>query len=367
MGVPRIPDWDTLNATDMNGKTGERKSKTAGLSILNNIKASLRAFDQQDAIGRYTWHNLPGDLTGQFIETILYYKGQGALFYLKEENKFYFLPYCLDGTIDVYGRYTSIKPLPFTGKSETDKEVFIPGLMLKPQYSVPMPEDLNEEIFNNSCVILHDYPKQYSQKVIPRKDLQESIIQVMAECIPLARTALVANSGVRTIKVDDPDQGWIVQAASNAIYNGAISDIPEPLIPLASEVQIEDLTSAGSALKSEEYLLMMQGIDNFRLSLYGLKNGGLFQKKAHMLEAEQEMNDGNIGIIYQAGLTLRQRFCDIVNAIWGLGIWCEASEAVIGIDRDADMMIGDNEDQSGLPGEQMAGDVNTVGGDNGNV
>ena len=27
MGVPRIPDWDTLQATDMNPKTGERNVK----------------------------------------------------------------------------------------------------------------------------------------------------------------------------------------------------------------------------------------------------------------------------------------------------------------------------------------------------
>ena len=96
----------------------------------------------------------------------------------------------------------------------------------------------------------------------------------------------------------------------------------------------------------------MQALDNFRLSLYGLDNGGLFQKKAHMLEAEQDMNAGNIKLVYQDGLTIRQKFCDIVNSIWGLGIWCEASETVVDIDKNLDGEVADNQDQSGIPGEQ---------------
>lgn len=75
----------------------------------------------------------------------------------------------------------------------------------------------------------------------------------------------------------------------------------------------------------------MQALDNYRLSLYGLKNGGLFQKKSHMLESEQQMNDGTTTLIYEDGLTIRQRFCDLVNIVFGLGIWCEENPNVIGM------------------------------------
>ena len=64
------------------------------------------------------------------------------------------------------------------------------------------------------------------------------------------------------------------------------------------------------------------------------------------------MNAGNEQLIYQDGLTLRQKFCDIVNSIWGLGIWCEASELVTGMDTNMDGVIMDNQDQSGIPNEQ---------------
>lgn len=87
----------------------------------------------------------------------------------------------------------------------------------------------------------------------------------------------------------------------------------------------------------------MQALDNFRLSMYGLENGGLFQKKSHMLEAEQKMNNGNIGLIMQDGLTLRQDFCNIINSIWGIGIWCEVSETVSGADRNFDGELADKQ------------------------
>ena len=92
---------------------------------------------------------------------------------------------------------------------------------------------------------------------------------------------------------------------------------------------------------------MMQAMDNLRLSFLGLDNGGLFQKKAHLLEAEQKANTGNAGLVLQDGLKQRQAFCDLVNSIWGLGIWCDISEVVEGIDKDGNGEISDQQDQSG--------------------
>ena len=77
-----------------------------------------------------------------------------------------------------------------------------------------------------------------------------------------------------------------------------------------------------------------------------------------MLEDEQHMNDGNVGLVYQDGLTIRQNFCDTVNTIFGLGIWCEASETVVGMDRNMDGIVADETDQSGQqPSEQPTGGV----------
>ena len=348
----KIVDVNTLIQAGFNPKTGlPIKVDSEDKCLLKeNIRKTLRVLDEQNAINRYKWYNLPSSLDGQLLERILYYKGQGMFFYMEANDSFYFLPYALDGTIDVYGRFQGVTPIPFNGSTdnkEGKEKPWITGLTRKPIYDV-LGDEVNNE-FTEACVLLSDYSKQISQTNISRQILQEPILDAMAEAFPLARTSLIANSGIKGVRVNDEDQKAQVETGSRSITRAALNG--KPWIPIVGQIEFQELTE-GSALKSEEFLLYMQALDNFRLSLYGLDNGGLFQKKAHMLEAEQDMNAGNIKLVYQDGLTIRQKFCDIVNSIWGLGIWCEASETVVGIDKNLDGEVADNQDQSGIPGEQ---------------
>ena len=96
----------------------------------------------------------------------------------------------------------------------------------------------------------------------------------------------------------------------------------------------------------------MQALENFRLSTYGLDNGGLFEKKAHKLESEQEMNDSTVGLVYTDGLAIRQNFCNIVNSIWGLSIWCEPSESVVAVDVNGDGASWDRNQDGQNSGEE---------------
>ena len=348
----KIIDVNTLIQAGFDPKTGlPTKVDSEDKCLLKeNIRKTLRVLDEQNAINRYKWYNLPSSLDGQLLERILYYKGQGMFFYMEANDSFYFLPYALNGTIDVYGRFQGVTPLPFNGSTDNEEgkeKPWITGLTRKPIYDV-LGDEVNNE-FTEACVLLSDYYKQISQTNISRQILQEPILDAMAEAFPLARTSLIANSGIKGVRVNDEDQKAQVEIGSRSITRAALNG--KPWIPLVGQIEFQELTE-GSALKSEEFLLYMQALDNFRLSLYGLDNGGLFQKKAHMLEAEQDMNAGNIKLVYQDGLTIRQKFCDIVNSIWGLGIWCEASETVVGIDKNLDGEVADNQDQSGIPGEQ---------------
>ena len=311
--------------------------------LKSGIKKQLRILDEQNAINRYVWYNLPSGLDGQLLERILYYKGQAMFFYSKLDDKFYFLPYALAGTIDIYGRFTRVAGLPFNGSTEAKPiEAFTRDVVIDIL-------DADRDTIENGCVLLSDYSKQISQTNISRQILQEPVLDAMAEAFPFARTSLISNSGIKGMRVNDQDQQAEVKLASRSITKAALTG--DPWIPIISNIEFQDLTN-GTALKSEEYLLYMQAMDNYRLSLYGLDNGGLFQKKSHMLEAEQKMNSGNAGLVMQDGLTIRQKFCDMVNAIWGLGIWCEISETVINMDNDGDGQAVDNQDQSGMPGEQ---------------
>lgn len=323
--------------------------------LTENIRKQLRILDEQDAIGRYRWFNLPDGLSQELIERILYYCGQGMLFFEEYSEKYYFLPYTLYsndgyGGIDVYGRYRNVMPVQYRGSKTFDKEgkakIWVQGLFRQPLYDIteiPEQEDIN--FLKNACVLLSDYCKQSSEENIARQIIQEPLLNVMAEVFPLARTAMIARSGVKAMRVNNEDEYSNVVAISNSMEKAAKSG--KPFIPAIGAMEFQNLSEGDSPLKAEEFLILMQAFDNYRLSLYGLKSGGLFQKKAHMLEGEQEMNNANNTLVYEDGLRQRQEFCDKVNALWNLGIMCLPSEAAMGQDMNGDGIIGDQQDQSG--------------------
>ena len=100
---PFLPNIKDIIAMGKEQKTGLPLKMTETNELKANIRKQLRVKDEQIAVNRYKWFNLPDSLDGELIERILYYKGQGAFFYMETDNSFYFLPYALSGSIAVYG------------------------------------------------------------------------------------------------------------------------------------------------------------------------------------------------------------------------------------------------------------------------
>lgn len=340
----KIVDVKTLAQAGIDPKTGlpRKVVESCDAYLKEQIKQEIRKNDRQVALNRYVWTGLPQGLTSDLIERVLYYKGQGAFFYMEADDKFYFLPYALDGTIDVYGRYTGITPLPFAGGTTADgkEKPWIEGLQFKPIYE-PHIEELTLEDYLHKCVLVKDYSHGISQTIVPMCELQEGIIDTIAECIPFANTALANGTGIAGMRVNNQDEQQNVQNANAQTKNAALTG--KRYIPMVGNLDFQEL-APGSIAKVEEYLMAMQSFDNFRLANYGIDNGGLFQKKAHMLEAEQEMNAGNVGLVYNDGLLLRQWGAICANSLWGTNIWCEASECVVGIDKNMDGEVSDEAD-----------------------
>lgn len=342
-----LPNIEPLIQAGIDPKTGlplKAGGSPFDMGFKENNRKLLRIIDEQDAINRFTWYNLPNGLSSQLIERILYYRGQGMFFYMQDVDQFFFLPYALDGTIDVYGRFKEVTPLPFNGtaKNGEDKKKekpWITGLKRKCVYDIIL-RALKVEDLLESCVLLKDYTPQQSQTIISRQVLNDPLLDVMADCIPFLHTALLNSTGVMGMRVAAEDEQANVDAASRSLNRAALTG--KKYIPMVGAIEFQELTG-GAVAKSEEFLLTMQALDNYRLSLYGLENGGLFQKKSHILEAEQNMNSGKASLVMQDGLTLRQNFCDVANSIWGLGIWCEISESALGLDRDMDGEISEND------------------------
>ena len=317
------------------------KNNANNSDIKTDIKKQLRVKDEATAINRFTWYNLPKGLNARLIERILYYRGQGMLFFLKD--KFYFLPYTLEGSIDVYGRFTGVTPLPFNGKTDGTKESpWIRGLTFKPIYDIidvsEYYDSSTEEIQNElekSCVLLKDYSEQISQTIIPRQTLNDPLLDIMSNYIPFLNTALLNSTGVIGMRVNTEDEKTNVYAASNGINKAALSG--QKYVPIIGNLDFQEMTG-GNVSKSEEFLLAMQSLDNYRLELYGLENGGLLQKKAHMLQDEQDMRSTTVNLIMKDSLECRQDFCTIANSIWGLDMWVEQTDIML----PEDDVISDN-------------------------
>ena len=327
-----------------------------GETIKNQFRRVFRIIDEQDAINRYKWVNLPLDLSSEELERLLYYKGQLCFFYFKELKQFYILPYALDGTIDFYGRFNTVHPIPFAGggtDAEKNRVKSMTNLLSTLKLTVIKEpkdlEDLTVEDLDNSCVLLHDYTKQLSQTIIPRVELNDCFMDMESEILPYMSTALLAGTGIKGLRVNDADSAEEAERASKQTRYAALTK--KIYQAITAKIEFQELSN-GSPLKTEEYLLALQGIDNMRKSTLGIDNGGIFQKKAHKLESEQEGNNSSVQTVYQDGLSIRQRFCIIANSIWGTEMWCMPSEAVIGQDLNGDGVAYDVDHSNPAPQQE---------------
>lgn len=128
MAGPIFINQDVINkilSAGIDPKTGLPTRLADSGNVKASIKTQLRIIDEQDAINRYTWYNLPLDLSSQELERLIYYRGQLYFFYFEELNKFFVMPGALDGDIDFYGRYLTIHPVPIAeGKSDEEKALY---------------------------------------------------------------------------------------------------------------------------------------------------------------------------------------------------------------------------------------------------
>ena len=356
MAGPVLPNLEPFWQAGINPKTGlPLKFGSQKCMLKEDLKKFLRLIDEQDAVNRYVWYNLPANITSQELERMLYYKGQLCFFYDKNLEEFYFMPYALDGTIDFYGRYNTIHPVPMTSGTEDKgskaQAQYLADLKLKCVYGIKLPEDMKVEDLTESTVLLHDYTKQMSQNIIPRVNVNDPLLDTMAECIPFMRTALINSTGVKGVRVQDADQEVNVKEGAQSLVGAALTG--NPWVPIIGSIEFQELAGDVTG-KAEEYMLAMQSLDNLRLSGYGIDNGGLFEKKAHELQTEADINGGPVGLVMQDGLSIRQNFCNIVNSIWDLGIWCEPAENIMGADVNGDGLVydrNDNGEHSGIESE----------------
>ena len=343
MGKPCLPDIATLLMAGINPKTGKYRFPAPDKDLKYNARRLFRIQDEQRAINRYKWYNLPAGLSSQELERLLYLKYSLVFFYFEEFEQFYFLPYALDGSIDMYGRYNTVHPVPLTSgddpKEENSKQYKTKAELLAEKKLnvvkdvVVYEEEITENLLLKSGVILRDYTNQMGQMGEPRYTLNDRLLELEADCLCFMRTNLLINSGIQGLRVKDADSAAEVVNFTDQMYNSALNSVP--YVAITSPVELQEI-QPNSTTKASEYFLALQSIDNLILSTYGIENTGIYEKSAHILESENAVNMSNVSLVNQDGITQRQNFCNIVNSIWDLGIWCEIAEPVVGYDMNQD-------------------------------
>ncbi len=293
--------------------------------------ASLEVRDRQQFLKRYKWSNLPDGMDAEILERILYYRGRLVMF--KYMDKFYHLPFALNGGIDVYGQYNAVTPLTFNGSVYTDKDgntsmedgTFIADMTL----TVAKNEF---DIEGKECVILGDYSRGISEFIQPRYNLSMVHNQGLADTLVLIRHNLISSAKVYSVRVmNEGEKDAVYEEYDN--LESDILDAGKRFFAVTSTTDVKEFLK-DKALETQNYWECYVSQDNLRESLMGIENNGIFKKKERVLKGEQELEAGSADMVLQDGLDVRRNVCNIFNKMFGTNIMCDKGEAIDNIEEE---------------------------------
>ena len=308
--------------------------------IMDKIGESFATIDYQQFLTRFKWNNLPEGLDSELFERILYYSGSAMFFYIKELDKFYFLPYGMSGEetetgIDFYGRFNRIKPYSFNGSTDGSGETKANGkkskaadLFLSTQIrdnikDIPIVESEEQarKIFENGAVICWDNTPGLAYWCNSRNRVARSYIKYMVKVLIQTKSALINSSGFNLFAADGEQDNDIMQLQIDAINKdreeGQLAAVVSKILG-----NIENLQSNAPAAM-QDFWASLQSVDNLRLKSMGIRNDGMQQKSQYQNIQEQSMDINDSLQVYWNAFMERIKFAAIVNSIWGLSIYPE--------------------------------------------
>jgi len=307
--------------------------------IMNRIGESFAVIDYQQYLTRFKWNNLPEGLDSELFERILYYSGSAMFFYIKELDRFYFLPYGMSGEetetgIDFYGRFNRLKPYSFNGSTDGSGETKANGKKSKADIylstqirdnikDIPMvaTEEEAKKIYENGAVICWDTTPGLAYWANSRNRTARSYIKYMVKVLIQTKSALINSSGFNLFAADGEQDNDIMQLQIDAINEdrekGKLAAVVSKILG-----NIENLQSNAPAAM-QDFWASLQSVDNLRLKSMGIRNDGMQQKSQYQNIQEQSMDINDSLQVYWNSFMERVKFAAIVNSIWGLDIYPE--------------------------------------------
>lgn len=318
----------------------QRKYRFSRDPMFENIGKSLANVDYQQYITRFKWNNLPEGLDSELFEKIMYFSGSAMFFYIKELDRFYFLPYGMAGEkeqtgIDFYGRFNKLKPYSFNGSTDgsgeekaTGKKLSAADIYLSTQVrnnikDVPFVKDEKEakEIYENGAVICWDYTPGLNYWNISRNRVSQAYINYLVKVLIQTKSALINASGFNLFATDSESANDLMQMQiddiNEAREEGQLAAVVSKLLG-----KIENLQSNAPAAMAD-FWSSLQSVDNLRLKTMGIRNDGVQQKSQYQNIQEQSVDINDSLQVYWNSFMERIKFSAIVNSIWGLEIYPE--------------------------------------------
>lgn len=333
-------DFERTKAS-LNIPTKERKKyRFSRDPMFENIGKSLANVDYQQYITRFKWNNLPEGLDSELFEKIMYFSGSAMFFYIKELDRFYFLPYGMAGEkeqtgIDFYGRFNKLKPYSFNGSTDgsgeekaTGKKVSAADIYLSTQVrnnikDIPFVKDEKEarEIYENGAVICWDYTPGLNYWNVSRNRVSQAYINYLVKVLIQTKSALINASGFNLFATDSESANDLMQMQiddiNEAREEGQLAAVVSKLLG-----KIENLQSNAPAAMAD-FWSSLQSVDNLRLKTMGIRNDGVQQKSQYQNIQEQSVDINDSLQVYWNSFMERIKFSAIVNSIWGLEIYPE--------------------------------------------
>lgn len=336
------------NAVDQNGIVVSANPLDYGLHY-DELFAIMREQNYVETIERYMWTNVPFGLTPDLIERVLFFRGKGVLYFNDAVGKFQFLPFALNDTIDEYGRYTRCNTLPFIGVDEVKKDPnskkrMVSAVMedLELVYDLPYNEEMLRMIREKKPVgiILNDNTLAISQQPIIRANYVKPVLHMMATLMNIINCAMFGAADHNVLAVENESELKSINQGIDAINKNILNG--KRFTAITSPLKIEPLKTSNTA-DLEGLFNTFNSLSNFLKSITGVANPGVFDKKAHLLQEEQQLNGSNADDIYYNGLRQRQEFCMLVQAYYGYPIWCESKRAMSEVQAE-NMATGETSD-----------------------
>lgn len=349
------------NIIDQNGNVVKPNVEKYSLKF-EELYSIMQNHNMVETLERYMWTNIPFGLTQDLIERILFFRGKGIFYFNDKVEKFQFLPFALNGTIDEYGRYTKCNTLPFIGRDTKDTKSKKNQPLIYENLDIVYDLPYNEEMFNDINkgkvvgIILNDNSLGISQQPVIRYNYVKPVIIMMSTLMNIIHTAMFGAADHNLLQVQNESELISIQNQIEAINNDILNG--HRFTPIVGALPIQPLKTTNT-YDLEGLFGTFNSLSNFLKSITGVANAGVFDKKAHLLQEEQKLNGSNSDDIYYNGLRIRQEFCLMVQAYYNYPIWCQSKRGMSEVQRE-NMETGETSDPDNTQYNDLKGEESNV-------